>query len=243
MNYEPSPPNTNNKKKNRGRNITYFNPPFSKNVKTNVGAQFLRIIRKNFPNNHPLHKIINKNTVKLGYRCMPNLKQHIDRHNSKILNNNDNDQNDVRCNCLASRRHECPIPGKCTTPNVVYRAVVRRHDTNTVDCYTGLTGDRFKDRYTKHQSDIRLGKNTASKLSNHVCNLEQNNIEHDISWNIVARAPSFNPTTKVCRLCLTEIYHIMFTPGGANLNKRDELFGFCKHKWKNLLWKRRKNPG
>ena len=41
----------------------------------------------------------------------------------------------------------------------------------------------------------------------------------------------------MCRLCLTEAYHIIFTPGGANLNKRDELFGFCKHKWKNLLSK------
>ena len=33
-------------RKDRGRNITYFNPPFSKNVKTNVGAKFLRIISK-----------------------------------------------------------------------------------------------------------------------------------------------------------------------------------------------------
>ena len=127
-----------------------------------------------------------------------------------------------------------------STENVVYRAVVRRHDTSTVDCYTGLTGDRFKVRFNKHQSDIRLGKNTASKLSHHVCKLKEQNIPHDISWNIIARAPSFNPTTKVCRLCLTEAYHIMFTSGGANLNKRDELFGFCKHKWKKLLWKRRK---
>ena len=32
--------------------------------------------------------------------------------------------------------------------------------------------------------------------SGSVCDLKQNNhnVEHDISWNIVARAPSFNPT-------------------------------------------------
>ena len=31
----------------------------------------------------------------------------------------------------------------------------------------------------------------------------------------------------------------MFTPGGATLNKRDELFGFCKHRWKKLLSKQK----
>ena len=82
-----------------------------------------------------------------------------------------------------------------------------------------------------------MGRNTKSKLSSHVCYLKNNNIEHDISWEIVTRAPQFNPSSRVCRLCILEAYHLIFTPGGANLNKRDELFGFCKHMWKNLLMK------
>ena len=222
-----------NTKRNRSRKISWFNPPFSRNVKTNVGAKFLRMIAKNFPPNHPLHKILNKNTIKVSYRCMPNLKTYIDKHNTEVLQKDDQDQREARCNCQVNRRASCPIPGRCTTPSVVYRATVRRHDTCAVDCYTGLTGDKFKTRYNKHQSDIRTGKNTASKLSRHVCNLKEKNINHDISWEIVQRAPQFNPTSKVCRLCVTEAYYIIFTPGGANLNKRDELFGFCKHKWKS----------
>ena len=138
---------------------------------------------------------------------------------------------------MSKAKEDCPIPGRCTTPSVVYRATVRRHDTCAIDCYTGLTGGKFKDRYNKHQSDIRLDKNTASKLANHVCNLKRNNIQHDISWEIVTRAPLFNPTSRVCRLCVTEAYHIIFTPGGANLIKKDELFAFCKHKWNKLLAK------
>ena len=78
-------------RKNRGRNITYFNPPFSKNVKTNVGAKFLRIISKNFPPSHPLSKVLNRNTINISYRCMPNMKQHIDRHNAQVLNQDSND--------------------------------------------------------------------------------------------------------------------------------------------------------
>ena len=141
------------------------------------------------------------------------------------------------CNCQASKKDECPLPWRCPTRSVVYRASVWRHDKNTVDCYTGLTGDRFKDRYSKHMSDIRLGKNTSSKLASHVCRLNSNNINHDISWEIVTRAPQFNPSSRVCRLCILEAYHLIFTPGGANLNKREELFGFCKHMWKSLLKK------
>ena len=213
-----------------------FNPPFSKNIKTNVGAKFLKMISKNFPPNQPLSKILNKNTIKVSYRCMPNLKSHIDKQNTQLLNQDIN-KAEPYCNCQVNKRENCPIPGRCTTTSVVYRATIRRHDNCSVDCYTGLTGDKFKTRYNKHQSDIRTGKRTASKLAHHVCRLKDENVQHDISWDIVARAPSFNPTSKVCRLCVTEAYHIIFTPGGANLNKRDELFGFCKHKWKNLLAK------
>ena len=237
LRFEPSIQATSTRK-NRSRRISWFNPPFSRNVKTNVGAKFLRIIMRCFPADHPLHKILNKNTIKVSYRCMPNLKSHIDKHNSQILNNDlNNNQVEASCNCQVNRRAACPIPGRCTTPSVVYRATVRRHDNCAVDCYTGLTGDKFKTRFNKHQSDIRTGKRTASKLSSHVCRLKDTQIPHDISWDIVARAPSFNPTSRMCRLCLTEAYHIIFTPGGANLNKRDELFGFCKHKWKNLISK------
>ena len=125
----------------------------------------------------------------------------------------------------------------CTTNSVVYRATVRRHDNCSVDTYTGLTGNTFKQRYSKHKSDFNTGKRTATKLSGHVCSLRDQNIQHDISWSFIKRSPAYNPTSKTCRLCLTEAYHIIFEPGGATLNKRDEIFGFCKHKWSKLLSK------
>ena len=155
------------KRRNRSRNVTYFNPPYSKSVKTNVGAKFLAIISKNFPAKHPLHKILNRSTVKIGYRCMPNIKACIDKHNMQVLRQDDQVQTGNGCNCLVSRKADCPIPGKCATESVIYRASVRRYDTCTVDCYTGLTGDKFKTRYTQHQSDIRtrLGLQCQTPLS------------------------------------------------------------------------------
>ena len=41
-------------RKNRPRNILWYNPPFSKNVKTNVGKCFLSLIDQHFPKSHPL---------------------------------------------------------------------------------------------------------------------------------------------------------------------------------------------
>ena len=50
-------------RKNRARNITYFNPPFNAEVETNVGREFLLLIDKHFPSNKKYHKIFNRNTI------------------------------------------------------------------------------------------------------------------------------------------------------------------------------------
>ena len=84
--FDPNiPPEKKRKNTARKRNITYFNPPFSCNVKTNIGGRFLKLIDTLFPEGHPLRQIVNRNTVKISYRCMPNLKKKISNHNFKIL--------------------------------------------------------------------------------------------------------------------------------------------------------------
>ena len=72
-------------KKQRKRNIIWFNPPYSKNVKTNIGKIFLNLIKKHFPPHHKSHKLFNRNTVKISYSCMRNIKSIINSHNTKIL--------------------------------------------------------------------------------------------------------------------------------------------------------------
>ena len=75
----------NKNKKSRKRNILWFNPPYIKSVKTNVGKLFLRLINKHFPPTHKYRKIFNRNTIKISYSCMPNIKSKIIAHNEKIL--------------------------------------------------------------------------------------------------------------------------------------------------------------
>ena len=43
LSFKPTPPQT-RKKKNRKRNVTYFIPPYSANVKTKIGQEFFKII-------------------------------------------------------------------------------------------------------------------------------------------------------------------------------------------------------
>ena len=53
------------KKRNRSRKAIYFNPPFSKSVKTNVIKLFLSLIDKHFPKSHRLHKCFNRKSYLL----------------------------------------------------------------------------------------------------------------------------------------------------------------------------------
>ena len=46
------PKEDNQNKKKRKRNIIWFNPPYSKSVKTNIRTIFIKLISKSFPPNH-----------------------------------------------------------------------------------------------------------------------------------------------------------------------------------------------
>ena len=70
----------------RKRQIIWFNSPCSKNVTTKVGKFFLNLIEMHFPLHRKLHKLFNRNNLKISYICLPNIKSIINAHNRKILN-------------------------------------------------------------------------------------------------------------------------------------------------------------
>ena len=84
--------------RNRPRNIIWFNPPFSQNIETNVAKSFLQLVDKHFPRSHKLHKIFNRNNLKVSYSCTTNMANIIKSHNQKILNENNGDSNERKCN-------------------------------------------------------------------------------------------------------------------------------------------------
>ena len=110
------------------RNKTWFNPPYSMDVETNVGREFLKLVDLHFPPGHILHSTLNRSTVKVSYRCLPNMGAQVARHNAKLLNNHTNSVTSAPpvCNCQPSKRVNCPLPGACNRDGVVYQATVTK---------------------------------------------------------------------------------------------------------------------
>ena len=94
------------------------------------------------------------------------------------------------CNCR--KKAECPVQGKCLQAGVVYQATINRQD-GIVDTYIGLSEPPFKDRFRNHKSNFKTrNPKNATSLSKHIWKLQDQNIEHDVSWKIVSRAKPFN---------------------------------------------------
>ena len=220
--------------KHRSRRVTWFNPPWNSAVKTNVGKQFLRIIDTSFPLNNPLRKLFNRNTVKVSYKCMPNMSCMVSSHNAKLLKEEPNQQHVQGCNCRGGPGN-CPLtPAECKKDNIIY--VARVTSADGVEHYTGLTGNTFKKRLYKHRDDFKNSNSkNSTRLSAHIWQLKEEGKQCQIEWEILDRAPTHNPVTRKCRLCIKEIYYIMFRPDSASLNHRNDLFNTCKHRTQKVL--------
>ena len=167
---------TTNRRKTRHRKVIYFNPPYSMNVKTNIGAKFLRLLDQHFPPGSLLYPLLNRRKVKLSYRCLPNLKAQLAKHNFKILNQTKNER-PPKCNCQDPTK--CPLPGKCTIDNVVYGATVKAG--NEVQKYVGLTANTFKKRYGGHKQNFGSPDGrTKTTPSGHIWNLNDRSEDYTI---------------------------------------------------------------
>ena len=123
------------------RDLIFFNPPFNREVKTDIGRQFLKLIDKNFPSNNPISEVINRKTVKLSYSCTDNMEKVISKHNKKILAEETKEMNKKECNCRI--KTNCPVDNQCLTESLIYKATLQTADASE---YIGLTDNTFKTR-------------------------------------------------------------------------------------------------
>lgn len=231
MEYEP--PLLNDTKKNpRNRKITWYNPPFNKGVKTNIGRIFLNLVKKHFPKGCTLHKLFNKNNVKVSYSCSRNMGSIIKAHNNQLLATKQQEQK-KSCNCR--KKHECPLSGNCLASSIIYKATVTTNDDDGKH-YIGLTDTTFKTRYTNHKHTFNTSKHrNSTELSKYIWKLKDNNVHYNIKWSIIDRALSYSTKTKRCNLCSTEKLHIIYSDKQSILNKRTELLSKCRHSNKFLI--------
>ena len=116
LNYcDPTSPNLITKRK-RQRNILWFNPPYSKTVKTKIGKFFLQLIKKHFPKEHKFHKIFNR------YYCISNIKTKINARNRQIIRNTPSKH------CNFQQKGNCPMNGACLS--LLCYATINCNDKN-----------------------------------------------------------------------------------------------------------------
>ena len=112
--------NDNTSKKQRKLKIIWFNTPSSLSVKTNIGRTFPKLLKQHFPKANRLHKIFNKNTVKVSYSCMSNLSSIISSHNKRPLRPR---ISEYGCNCRT--RENSSLQNQCLTPNLIYQLMLK----------------------------------------------------------------------------------------------------------------------
>lgn len=227
--------NQNRTNKNRKRNILWFNPPFNKNVSTQIGKYFLNLIKEHFPQHHKLHKIFNKNTVKMSYSCMPNIKSTINAHNKKLISPTLTQQNIKTCNCR--NKELCPMNNNCLASNIIYQATISSNlESYNEKIYIGLCETTFKKRYANHKQSFNTHKyKNSTSLSNEFWRIKELNGQPVIKWKVLRRSSSYNPNSKKCKLCLNEKYEIATFKGMNILNKRSEIISKCRHQNKYSL--------
>ncbi|OOZ40503.1 hypothetical protein, partial [Solemya elarraichensis gill symbiont] len=229
LKFEPKQKSENRRK--RTRNIIWFNPPFSKQVCTSVGKKFLQLIDKHFPIDNKLHKVFNRNNVKVSYSCMKNMGAIINTHNKSILQK-DNKPKIRECNCRQT--NECPLAGKCLQKSIIYQAnVITAQESKA---YIGISDTEFKKRWYNHQSSFRLEhKKKDTELSKYIWNLKEKRVDYTIEWTVLKQTCSYSNTTKKCLLCIWEKYYIITADKTKILNSRTELISKCRHANKFLV--------
>ena len=197
-----SKPNLNNTHQSiRKRKIIWFNPPFNSAGSTNVSKEFLKLLDKHFPLHHKLHKICNRNNVKLSYSCMQNMQAIINRHNKTLLakKGNLNTTSSKTCNCRV--KADCPLRGNCLVKSIVYQATLESSDGPKI--YYGSCSTTFKARFYNHNQSFKHPKKRhATELSKVVWKEKDRGLSPKITWQIAMQASAYSSGSRSCNLCL-----------------------------------------
>ena len=139
-------------KQNRTRShkIIWFNAPFKKSVTANVAKQFLNLVDKHFPKTNTLHKIFNRDTVKVSYSCTENMANVIKSQNKKAAMSNE--KSVAACNCR--NKEDCPLDGLCQTNDIIYKCVVSIK-IMPEKMYLGTAEGDFKKSCSNHRKSFK----------------------------------------------------------------------------------------
>ena len=214
-------------KKHRSRATIWYNPPFSSNVKTNVGKKFITLLKKHFPPSSELYKLFNTKKVKISYSCCPNMKAIISSHNAKVTRPKEM-VDAPGCNCRGGV-DKCPLNGKCLTESLVYKATVSSNEAEK--SYIGQAASTFKLRFNNHNNSfVNPKKKKSTALSSYIWYLNSRGLQYNISWSTECTPKPYQGGGRTCELCLMEKTLIARSDRMTSLNRRNEVMTKCRHR-------------
>ena len=134
---------------------------------------------KHSPSHHKLHKLFNRNNVKISYSFMPNVKLIINEYNKTVLDPATN-TSERTCDCI--NKEKCPLQEKCLTNNIMYNATLTSNQDNYQHkIYYSIIETKFKQRYAKNIKYFRHEKPQGNtELSNELWSIKNNNYTANI---------------------------------------------------------------
>ena len=191
----------------------------------------LKFVRRHSSKENPLHKILNKNTLKVSYKSIGNVASILSAHNRNILYPK---KSEFGCNCTS--KTDFPLDSKCLTPNIVYQADIRNDSNDEKKFYLGVSETHFKEGFRNHKKEFTHKKyRNSTELSKYTWQLNDANITSIVTWKVVTKVFS---ETKInfCILCLREkVFIINSLNHNQLLNKKSELINICRRQNKLLL--------
>jgi hypothetical protein len=159
LEYSPdNPPTTTTQKRKRQRNIIWFNPSSSKNVRSNIARDFLQLIDKHFPKANPLHEIFNRNSIKVSYTAAWKVLEVLfqTKQARPMARAEPIESPSKFCDCQIPC--ECQLQKKCLTKGRVYKAVIKTKEDRETKEYIEMTANDFKVRYRNHMKSFKHNK-------------------------------------------------------------------------------------
>ena len=130
-----------------------------------------------------MHKIFNRNTVKISYSCLRNISSIISSHNLNILS-----PKEQSFGSNFRVKNECSLNGECQTPSVIYRADVVNNSNDGEKFYFGLTDNTFKEKHSNHNRDFKHEKyENSTELAKYIWQLKRDSIRFSVKWRIVTK--------------------------------------------------------
>ena len=164
-------------KRNFSWNIIWFNLPLSSNGTTSVTKLFLNFLDVHFPKSNQFHKIFNRGTVKVSYRCTENLSSIIKTPNKKVIYEKITPKDPSNCR----NRNDCPLDSKC-----IYKCTAST-TINLDKVYLGIAEGNLKKAILQSQDIIKKRKNGDWRHPLKICMESKGQKQKNIVLKVVSR--------------------------------------------------------